>query len=82
MTKFTIESFIEFLSQFPKDLEIENEIALTWSFPEELKEQKETMGEDEYFDLTIANATQLFVLEGDWEKETVETFNNLFEVKE
>lgn len=79
MTKFTIESLIEFLSKFPKDLEIENEIAMTWEFPEELKHGDFNPDDEEFFELTIKNATKLFVLEGNWDKETVETFNKLFD---
>ena len=81
MTKYTIQQFIEFLSRFPEDLEITNDIACTWKFPVELKKQQENMSEEEYFDLTIKNATELFVLEGDWDKRTVEAFNNMFKNK-
>lgn len=81
MTKYTIQQFIEFLSKFPEDLEITNDIAFTWKFPVELKKQQENMSEEEYFDLTIKNATELFVLEGDWDKRTVEAFNNMFKNK-
>lgn len=81
MTKYTIQQFIEFLSRFPEDLEITNDIAFTWNFPVELKKQQENMSEEEYFDLTIKNATELFVLEGDWDKGTVEAFNNMFKNK-
>ena len=59
-------------------MEIENDIALTWKYPVELTEKKDTMSRDEYFDLTIKNATKLFVLEGDWKDDTVESFNNMF----
>lgn len=78
MTKYTIESLIDFLSKFPNDLEIENEIAMTWEFPYELKHGDLDPDDKEFFELTIKNATKLFVLEGNWDKETVETFNKLF----
>lgn len=75
MTAYTTTSLIELLKQFPEDTPVNNELALMWNFPEELKEQsKPDMTPEEYSEyesLTITNATDLCIFEGDWSKGTV-----------
>ncbi|MBQ6220131.1 MAG: hypothetical protein IJH63_10340 [Methanobrevibacter sp.] len=75
MTNYTTTSLIELLKQFPEDTPVNNELALMWNFPEELKKHynKDMTPEEysEYESLTIANATDLCIFEGDWSKGTV-----------
>lgn len=80
MAKFTIKTLIKFLSKFPEDLPIENDLSITWEFPDDIKEQgKKDPFSKEFHDLTIKNACKIFILEGDWDDGTVESFNELFE---
>ena len=39
-----------------------------WNYPEHLKDKKNSLTEEEFNDLTIMNATSLYIFEGDWNK--------------
>ena len=75
MTSYTVGSLLDLLSKFPKDIPINNELALMWDFPDELKKQYHNdMSPEEYTlyeENTMNNATDLCIFEGDWSKGTV-----------
>lgn len=78
MTKYTTTSLIETLKEFPKDLPIETELSLLWNYPDNLTNQKENMGNEEFFRLTQENATDLCIFEGSWEKDNISDVNGKF----
>lgn len=79
MTEYTTTGLIEILKKFPKDLIIETELALMWNYPEELLKQMDNMTEEEFKELSMANATGLCIFEGSWEKGNVSNVDGKFE---
>ena len=68
MTKYTVNDLIKELEKFPKNLPIETELAFMWNYPTELLEYFEDYDEDDFVLLTQANALDLCIFEGSWEK--------------
>lgn len=82
MVKYTVDELIKVLNKFPKDLKISNDLALIWEFDENIGKApslKKDIHNDEFIHKTMEYATSLFILEGDWNKETVESFEKLWE---
>lgn len=76
MVKYTTTSLIELLSKFPKDLQIETDLAFMWNYPEELKQWADDNDidintDENFFDMTIEHATDLCIFEGSWQKGNV-----------
>ncbi|WP_405285917.1 hypothetical protein [Methanobrevibacter sp.] len=71
MTKHTVGTLIRLLEGFPHDLEIANELAVYWFYPNELKEYQERMSIEDYERLTQSEAYAVCVFEGSWENDSV-----------
>ena len=82
MAEYTIEELIDVLNKFPKDLKISNDLALTWEFDKKAIGKAPSYNDKEkyaeFMNRTMEHATSLFILEGDWEKATVESFERLW----
>lgn len=69
MTKFTVEKLIEFLSLFPPELEIEQELKFKWWYPDDLTHSNLRHTDYEAFRrITQVRATRLEVGLGNWEE--------------
>lgn len=77
--KFTVKSLIEMLSKFPEDLKIITELSFLWNYPDELRDNGMDIDSDEFRDLTMANATELLIFEGSWEKDNISDVDNILE---
>lgn len=66
--KYTILELIELLKLFPEELTIETDLAFMWNYPEHLKQKKDSLTEEGFAELTMMNATNLCIFEGDWNK--------------
>ena len=83
MVKYTVKELINVLKHFPFDLEIANDISFTWEYDNEAlgkcpspdTHKKEY---EKYCNDSMKYATTLYLLEGDWEKETVEAFEKIW----
>lgn len=81
--KYTVKELIEVLKHFPQDLEIANNISLTWEYDNEAlgkcpspdTHKKEYA---KYCNDSMKYATSIYLLEGDWDKETVEAFEKIW----
>lgn len=68
MSTHTIGSLMDILEGFPRDLEIANDIAIYWFYPDSLKEYEERMQPEDYRRLTQSEAYDVCIFEGSWEK--------------
>lgn len=76
--KFTVGSLIKELEKFPEDLEIVTELSFLWNYPDSLMES-EDVGSDGFEDLSKANADELLIFEGSWEKDNISDVDNILE---
>lgn len=76
--KYNIKELINILNKFPKDLKIKTELALMWNYPDDILKYQDQMSTEEFRDLTMNHATDLYIFEGGWEKGNVSNVDGVF----
>ena len=78
--KFTVDSLIDELQKFPKNLEIITELSFMWNFPDEIREEYEgDINSEDFAEYSKSQANELLIFEGSWEKDNISDVDNILE---